>query len=156
VLRISRLEPSRRRDDGTSAVEFALVLIPLITLVLGILQYGWYFYSSQLGASTAREAVRRLAVGDCTAGTELQAFVDSRLGGASESAAMITTAYQTALGSDIDLAAGEDIEIGGKVSVTIAFQSLDLNFPFIPVPDNAMITREVDARVEDTNSSGCP
>jgi Flp pilus assembly protein TadG len=153
VLRISRLEPSRRRDDGTSAVEFALVLIPLVTLVFGIVQYGLYFYSSQVGASTAREAARRLAVGDCDTAGALRSFIENRLGSASTASPSIATSYKTSLGSPIP--SGDPVEIGGTVTVTITFQSVDMNFPFIPVPDGAQITRAVDARVEDDQSSGC-
>lgn len=145
----TRLAASRKGQDGASAVEFALVLMPLLVLVFGILQYGWYLYSSQLGASTAREAVRRVAVGDCQ-GDQLQPFVESRLGGASMATRPVTRDYTTAAG-----AFSETPVVGGKVTVTITFQSLDLNFPFIPVPDGAQIVRAVDARVEDTNSSGC-
>ena len=146
----TRLAASRKGQDGASAVEFALVLMPLLVLVFGILQYGWYFYSSQLGASTAREAVRRVAVGDCPGDPELMTFVTSRLGSAATSAPTVTRAY-----TDANSVAIAGPTVGGKVTVTITFQSLDLNFPFIPVPDGAQIVRAVDARVEDTNSSGC-
>ena len=46
-----------RSEDGASAVEFALVMVPLLTLVFGILQYGLYFWSMQGGADTAGAAV---------------------------------------------------------------------------------------------------
>ena len=143
----------RRREEGASAVEFALILIPFLTIVFGIIQYGFFFYASQSGASTAREAVRRLAVGDCPTAGELNTFVTNRLGGASLSLLEASRTYHkvdgTLIGSDASAA-----EVGGRVTVTVRFQSLDMNFPFIPVPNNAQVTRRVDARVEDKAASG--
>ena len=47
-----------RRDEGASAVEFALVLIPLLLVVFGIISFGLYF-AGALGVSNAsREAAR--------------------------------------------------------------------------------------------------
>ena len=48
---------SRRREDGAVAVEFALVFaFVLVPLLMGMIQYGWYLYSSQASASAGREA----------------------------------------------------------------------------------------------------
>lgn len=62
----SQLFRSRDEQRGASAVEFALISLPLLTLMLGMLQYGWYFFSAQSASSGARESARRLVVGDCT------------------------------------------------------------------------------------------
>src|SRR6266545_6445140 len=43
---------------GTAAVEFALVLPLLLTLVLGAIDWGWLFYLQQVVANGAREAAR--------------------------------------------------------------------------------------------------
>src|SRR4051812_4849868 len=68
--------PSRRERDrrGAAAVEFALVMLPLLTLTLGIIQYGWWFYTAQSASSGGREAARRLSVGDCQTGTQARDF----------------------------------------------------------------------------------
>ena len=60
---------ARRLERGASAVEFALISLPLMTLMLGMLQYGWYFFSAQSASSAARESARRLVVGDCQTGS---------------------------------------------------------------------------------------
>ena len=53
------LSRCRRRDDtGAVAVEFALLLPLLLLLVLGTIQYGSYFYSTQAGSDIARDASR--------------------------------------------------------------------------------------------------
>jgi Flp pilus assembly protein TadG len=55
---VARLRQAARRDDGASAVEFALVLPILVLLLFGIISFGLYFAAS-LGLSNAsREAAR--------------------------------------------------------------------------------------------------
>src|SRR5262245_45091121 len=48
----------RRKQRGAVAVEFALVLPLLLVLVLGMMDYGWYFYCSLSSTNAAREAAR--------------------------------------------------------------------------------------------------
>lgn len=52
--------PGRRRRDarGAAAIEFALVSLPLLTLLLGMLQYGLYFNDSLNTRQGVREAAR--------------------------------------------------------------------------------------------------
>jgi len=47
-----------RRRRGSNAVEFALTLPILITLLLGLVDYGWFFLRQALIVNAAREAVR--------------------------------------------------------------------------------------------------
>ena len=57
-----------RGDDGAAAVEFALVSLLLLTLLFGIIQYGYFFFQSTAAESAAREGARAAAVGieNCT------------------------------------------------------------------------------------------
>jgi Flp pilus assembly protein TadG len=48
----------RDRERGAAAVEFALVLPLLLTLVLGAIDWGWYFFVDQLVTNAAREGAR--------------------------------------------------------------------------------------------------
>jgi Flp pilus assembly protein TadG len=48
----------RDRQRGVAAVEFALVLPLLLTLVLGAIDWGWYFFVDQLVTNAAREGAR--------------------------------------------------------------------------------------------------
>jgi len=51
-----------RSDSGAVAVEFALVMVPLLLILLGIIDFG-HAYGSQLSVSAAaREGVRSMAV----------------------------------------------------------------------------------------------
>jgi len=70
---------ARRRDNrGAAAVEFALVLLPLITILLGTIQYGYYFFAAQSTSSAAREVTRRLIVGDCQDAGQRDAFANGQ------------------------------------------------------------------------------
>lgn len=145
----------RRRDEGgAAAVEFALVLIPLLYLVFALIQYGWYFYAMQSGSSAVGDAARRIAVGNCQTVGQVQTVIYNHLGPAttagSASGVNTTVTYTKANGSGNVAAPGE---IGGAVTVTATFPTLNMHFPFIPVPDNGNVTRTNVARVEDLAST---
>jgi Flp pilus assembly protein TadG len=48
----------RNRQRGVAAVEFALVLPLLLSLALGGIDWGWYFFIDQLVTNGAREGAR--------------------------------------------------------------------------------------------------
>lgn len=48
----------RERQRGVAAVEFALVLPLFLTLVMGAIDWGWFFYIDQLVTNAAREGAR--------------------------------------------------------------------------------------------------
>jgi len=48
----------RNRQRGVAAVEFALVLPLLLTVVMGAIDWGWYFFIDQLVTNCAREGAR--------------------------------------------------------------------------------------------------
>ncbi|MGH3348228.1 MAG: TadE/TadG family type IV pilus assembly protein [Nocardioides sp.] len=151
-----RLRRSDRRDDrGAAAVEFALVLPFLLLIVFALIQYGLYFYAAQTGSNTVNAAARQLSVGNCQTAGSLQTFVDDRLGAASTANATIDPEFKNVDGSDPAVPEAANVEVGGTVKLTIEFQSIDLNFPFVPFLDNAVVYREVVARVEDTADEGC-
>jgi Flp pilus assembly protein TadG len=142
-----------RDQRGAAAVEFALVLVPLLVIVFGLIQYGLYFYASQSGSAADREAVRRVAVGDCQSDTDLTTFVKNRLGGVDVSSLVVSRAYTDPSGASITWPANPP-QIGGEVVVTVTFSSLNMHFPFVPFLSNGTVTKKADARVEDTTSSG--
>lgn len=147
-MALGALRPRRRTEHGAAAVEFALVMLPLLYLVFGIIQYGMLFYSMQAGSSAVADGVRRLTVGDCTNNSDLKTLLKNRLGSATTSTASglsPTVAYSNSDGSTT-------AKIGGTVTLTLTYPTLDLNFPFIPAP--TIVTRSVSARVEDTSPSG--
>jgi len=147
-MSLSLGRPSRRRrDDGAAAVEFALVMVPLLVLIFLTIHFGMLFYSTQAASSAAREALRRASVGDCT-DAELYAFVDSRLGGAENGNLTVTRTFTTPAGS----ATSYPGEAGDTVTITVQFDGYNFNY-FVPGFDDPVIEREVDARLEDSEPS---
>ena len=71
----------RREARGAAAVEFALVLLPLLLIVFGIIDYGLYFSNSISVRQSVREVARQAAVGNyaapagCTASTQVERLV---------------------------------------------------------------------------------
>ncbi|SDL41024.1 TadE/TadG family type IV pilus assembly protein [Tessaracoccus oleiagri] len=52
----------RRNSKGAAAVEFALVLPVLVTLILGSAEFGFLAYLNASAAGAAREAARVMAI----------------------------------------------------------------------------------------------
>jgi Flp pilus assembly protein TadG len=146
-----------REESGATAVEFALIMLPLLYLVFGVIQYSLYFYSMQSGTSAVGDSVRRLAVGDCTTTSELKTFLFKRLGSATTAATASTLNPAVTYTKADGTTATSPGEIGGTVKIVLTYNVLNLHFPFIPVPANGTVTRTVYARVEDTTATtgGC-
>lgn len=70
-----------RDRRGASAVEFALVAPLLISLLLGIIQYGSLFLLQTRMTDTARDTARRLAVGELATESDAEAYAEARLAG---------------------------------------------------------------------------
>lgn len=144
-----------RNEDGASAVEFALILIPLLLVIFGLVQYGLYFYSAQSGSNAVNAAVRQLAVGNCQSATAFQNYVDNQLGAASTDAdAGITKVWTKADGTPGTSVLDAGM-VGGTVKLTITFHSINMHFPLVPFLSNSVLERTVQARVEDQTDQGC-
>ncbi|MDQ4055611.1 MAG: pilus assembly protein [Actinomycetota bacterium] len=117
-------------------VEFALVLPILLMLVLGMIQYGWYFYVSETASGAASNVTRRLSVGDCWPGTQAYDY-------ARKQSPKVTGVTKSP--TDLSVAAAGDL-----LAVTV---TADANmFGLFPLPDDGIVTRVVNARLEDTTA----
>jgi Flp pilus assembly protein TadG len=143
VARVLRTRATRG-ERGAAAVEFALLMPIMLLLVLGMVQYGLYFWSAQGGSSAAREAARRAAVGDYTACTVFKDDVRSRIDSLGDAANATITRTYTNGGSNTAAA----VEVGDVVTVSVSFTSIDLNIPLIPFMNQGRVTQSADARVE--------
>ena len=126
-----------RGDNGASAVEFALISVPFILLVFGMIQYGWYFYVSQTTGGAASNVVRRLQVGDCWTGTEALDLAQNQ-------APMVSSLTKSPNTKPTDT--------GTEITITLTADGRILGL--IPMPNNGDVTKTVHALLEDTESSG--
>ncbi len=143
-MRVAAHPPRRGNEDGAAAVEFALIFsLVLVPLLMGMLQYGWYFYSSQVTSSAARESARRLTVGDCQGGTSPTKATQFARQQSGFSTLSLSYGSTTAPTSNTLPAVGQVLRVTAQVDASI--------IGFLPVPNGGQITRTVDARVEDTD-----
>lgn len=52
------MKTMRHQRRGGAAIEFALVLIPLLYILFGIIEYGWVFFQQSNILAAAREGAR--------------------------------------------------------------------------------------------------
>lgn len=133
-------------ERGAAAVEFALVMLPMIVLLFGAIQYGLYFWAMQGGSDIARDAVRSSAVGaaDTTSCEAFRADIRSQIDGlvGDADSATITRTF-------IDAQSPADgVTEGDQVRVSVRFKSADLHFPFIPFIRDGVVTSTAEARVD--------
>lgn len=123
--------PTRR---GADAIEFALVAPILLMMLIGIMEYGWYFFEEAQVTAALREAVRQGAIavpaeadapGRCTpclAAASTAAVAELDRIGITVGASTVTPAIQSVQGS-CALVLDAEIPHGGLVG-------------FVPVPDH--------------------
>ena len=135
---------NRGRDQrGAAALEFGLVF-PLVMLVIfGIIQYGYHFWSLHTAAATARETARMLIVGTdwgCARTTARDFAAGPAVGSTPPE---VTREYHAEDGTPQTAPV-----VGSMVTVTVAFQSLDIGMPFLPLPDGGKVSQTATARIE--------
>ena len=129
----------RKRESGAAAVEFALIFcFLLVPLVMGALQYGWYFYTSQVTGSAARETARRLSVGDCQTSGKAQAYARTQSGFSGLTLTFGTPTTQ----NNVLPTASNTLQVRATADGKI--------IGLLPLPNGGQITRTVETRVEDT------
>jgi Flp pilus assembly protein TadG len=137
--------PDRAPDEGAAAVEFALVSLLLLTILFGILQYGFFFFQAAGVGHGAREGARLASLGipPTTAGCDAFAStVQARAGGAD-----LTRVEATFTDTD----GGPGITRGDTVAVRVVWAPQNFGFlvvPFLgPTTDTTATTR-----IERTNN----
>ncbi|MDO9574653.1 MAG: TadE/TadG family type IV pilus assembly protein [Candidatus Contubernalis sp.] len=68
----------KNNEKGQSMVEFALIAVPLLILLLGIIEFGWLFNAQIILTGSVREGARVAAVGGTL--EEIQAAVVQHVG----------------------------------------------------------------------------
>lgn len=127
----------RRSEDGASAVEFALIVVPLITILVGIVQASLFMWAYQVGSHAAGEGARRYAVDPCVDHT---AIVKDRIG---------TDPAGISVGTSFS---ASPKKVGDTVTVTVTYPVEQVAGGLIPGIPTTM-TRTSSARIEDV--TGC-
>lgn len=135
-MRTSR-RARRTGERGAVAVEFALIFPLLALIVFAIIQYGLYFWAMQGGASAAREAARKAAVGAPASCTDFRNQVKSNVDAMDTSGFTATRTFTST-----------PAKVGDDVDVKVSFNSIDLGFPFVPFINNGYVEERATARVE--------
>ncbi|HEX5532503.1 MAG TPA: TadE/TadG family type IV pilus assembly protein [Actinomycetales bacterium] len=149
VVLAGRVRSSRYRRDahGAAAVEFALILAPFLLLLIGMMQYSLWFFAAQSGSASAREAARRSAVGDLTCSTLASTSRDNA--GLVTSGFSVKRSYTTFEGNPRT----SGFQANDNVKVVVSYQTVNLNFPLIPIPNGGTISETAIARVESVTGS---
>jgi len=141
----------RRTERGASAVEFGLVLVPLLVIVFGIIQYGFYFWTMQGGADIARDAARRAAVNDPAVCADFKSYVTGRINGFVGSGKVVTikrTYVQNPSFPAASRTTPDEVRANDTVQVEVTFKGYDFHLPFVPFPKDGKVSASADARVE--------
>lgn len=147
-----RLHARRHDHRGAAAVEFALVLLPLMLLIFGIIQYGIYFWARQSAVAAAREGARRASVGDYATCATFQPFVKGELKGVRNASAV--QVHRTFTNGPNHSTSGGAVQVGDTMKVTVQFDSLSIGL--VPLPSGGTITIDTTSRMENINSGSVP
>ncbi len=141
-----------RTEHGNAAVEFALVMVPLIILLFGVVQYSLYFWSLQGGSDIARSAARMASVGNPPDCASFKSSVQSQVSG------LLTSASPATIRRTYTQQSPGSVTVGDMVTVTVSFSTPDLHFPFIPFINNGVVTSSAQSRVDFVPSQpqACP
>jgi Flp pilus assembly protein TadG len=128
-------------DRGAAAVEFALVgCFVLVPLVLGLMQYGWYFYVASTTSHAASSVARRLEVGDCWTGTQATTYVQNQIPAPGTTDATLSKSPTSLTGATVGTT---------QIQVTVTAHAKIIGF--LPMPAGGVVTRTVSAQLEDTS-----
>jgi Flp pilus assembly protein TadG len=128
-MTMKRIAALRRDGDrGAAAVEFALVAIPLLTLLIGIITFGFVFMAQITVTQAAREGARLAAICDqdatCLGGVKTK--VESHAPGLSISDDQITVDQCPADASPGDTASAT-VSVNYNVQVPGPFGSITVH-----------------------------
>jgi Flp pilus assembly protein TadG len=132
-----------RGEGGAAALEFGIVAPFVLMFIFGIIQYGYLYWALETASASAREAARQLIVG-----TDVPCVKDQAVAKASMPAVGSVAPAADVVFHDTSGAVSAGPVLGGLVTVTVSFQSLDLNLPFLPVPDGGTVSQHQSGRVE--------
>ena len=145
------LSRRRRQERGATALEFGLVAPLMLLLIFGLVQYGYLFWALTTASANAREAARKLVVGQDWA-TCVQPRIDVHAGQPALSS--VVSSYRWTDGAGTTLT--RPVQRGDYVEVRVAYDALDLHFPFLPMPNGGRVDETSRRQVENIPDSPPP
>lgn len=133
---------TKRSEGGAAAIEFALVMLPVIVLLFGLVQYAFYFWAMQGGSDIARAAARLSSVGTPPACADFRSQVSGQID------RLVGTGDTATIQRSYDRQNPDEVSIGDTVEVLVKFKSPDMNFPFIPFINDGLVTARAESRVD--------
>jgi Flp pilus assembly protein TadG len=140
-----------RTQGGAAAVEFALVSVLFFSLLFGMIQYSMYFWSTQSAANSARDAARRGAVGQTCAALRASVAANTKL--ISGTVTVTRKYYDSTVVSNFEAATPKTAANDRNVRIVITYNSVNLHYPFIPLPGGGAVRETSLARVENYSAS---
>lgn len=140
-----------RGEGGAAALEFGIVVPIVLMFIFGIIQYGYLYWALETASASAREAARQLIVG-----TDVPCVKDQAVAKAAMPAVGSTAPSADVVFHDTSGAVSPGPVLGGLVTVTVTFQSLDLSLPFLPVPNGGVVSQHQSGRVESIPAAPLP
>jgi len=109
---------------GAAMVEMAVVLVVFLTMFMGIIEYGRYYFLVQVANNAVREGARYAVVhtGDGTTSTQVSAVVTTKMNGTQNMLSGYTVSVQnvnTSTGVAIANSNWNDAQFGGAIMVKI-------------------------------------
>lgn len=110
-----------KKEKGQAMVEFALILVPLLILIGGIIDFGWIFYHKVIVNNAAREGARYAAIHskDTTYETDTESLINGIL-----PPTLIKGANPISVDKDSPAAGDITVSVKGDVDILTPFISM--------------------------------
>lgn len=160
---------ARRDDRGAAAVEFALLSIPLFTILFGAINYGLYFADVQTVQSSTADVARDATLSVSSSGLNWTGTTGcvSNPSTASELAKVVCDLNTTVkpLGGGEVYGKAEIVDGTGAVQTAwspgnrlrlCAVTKYQTILPFVPMPGGGLITARVEMPIQDSGLQPLP
>lgn len=135
---LTTLKTQSHRRRGSQIVEFALIVPVLLTMVMGIIEYGFMVKNNLTIANAARDGARAAAVGELPSTIQTRVINEAKPMTVSTSQITMTRStdqgatFPTTLGTSSSNTAKNDANSGDliKVTVTVPYTPITGFFPF--------------------------
>ena len=129
-----------RADRGAAALEFGLVALLLVTLLIGIIQFSFWFWAWQAAGHAAREASRVGAVTPCDT-AKITSTGTNDLNGTPTSVSPTVTVTKTS-----------PVKVGDTITVNVKFTAVNMGF----FPGfSGVVDKSSTSRIENVPAGGC-